>query len=536
MLSFFKKVREFPTQWWLLFFFIAINCFLLPDFVITKSDEFGYLQSVILTIQQGRVITSDFLAPFNCALSILSGCVYILTNNFYLATSGVLFVFSLFNFFLLKRIVEPHVSEEKFASWLSFSICISPLLVYRSAEYSGVLISLTLFYLALLCHRNQRWFWFYIVVFVSYSNRQSALYLLFLPGIHFLQDWTSNRRINYKLIVFTILFGLAMLWLGKTLNPTYAQVKVTDRVFEEFNLVRSVNSFLGVFSIVFFLIEVGLLITTRKFPKLSWIGVGFTLVFLTSVVLRSNEPLLQIDILTISLFTDMLPSTFQLMVLLLMVFGLLFFDYSKILKHYVAFGLVGAYTLLLSIRGVLWDYYLLEPMLCVILLLGVPHIEKMLKLKLFRCIYIGGCLLHIVLLRSLIDISEIKLLAQEELFRNRKTDTHNFTNPTFGYCGWKSFSCFVEQTKSAPFTRLSAFLAPNNGKYTTKIGEAGPESVLTGQHSICYIPVKYWVRDNSPGTPEMISSDCYPIYPLTIEEWKMFIQTRPLSLPVLANK
>src|SRR3954464_4419718 len=61
-----------------------------PARVIPFDDDFGYLRSVIETIQHQRPWTDDWLEPWAASLSCLAAGVFKITGSFKLATHGVL--------------------------------------------------------------------------------------------------------------------------------------------------------------------------------------------------------------------------------------------------------------------------------------------------------------------------------------------------------------------------------------------------------------------------------------------------------------
>src|SRR4051812_26302714 len=63
---------------------------LLPSGVIAINDDFGYLRSVIQTIQHGRPWTDDWLEPWAASLSLFAGLLFRATGSFSFAIHGLL--------------------------------------------------------------------------------------------------------------------------------------------------------------------------------------------------------------------------------------------------------------------------------------------------------------------------------------------------------------------------------------------------------------------------------------------------------------
>ena len=71
---------------------------LLPATVATLDDDFGYLKSVVLTLQHHRPWTDHFLEPWSASHSLLAALAYRLTGSFALATYGLSALYAALSF------------------------------------------------------------------------------------------------------------------------------------------------------------------------------------------------------------------------------------------------------------------------------------------------------------------------------------------------------------------------------------------------------------------------------------------------------
>ena len=101
-ITIFKKNSFFILT---LVIYIGLYILLLPKFIIMRSDDWGYYESVILSIQNNKIITSDWLEPINAFFTLICWASYKVTNNFYISTLGILFIFSVVNFLLFYNLL-----------------------------------------------------------------------------------------------------------------------------------------------------------------------------------------------------------------------------------------------------------------------------------------------------------------------------------------------------------------------------------------------------------------------------------------------
>src|SRR3989344_5797975 len=68
--------------------YILLYLYILPDILILRSDDFGYLQSFLSSLKQNRLVTSNFLEPYSYFSTIVSIGLFKITGNLYVSTFG----------------------------------------------------------------------------------------------------------------------------------------------------------------------------------------------------------------------------------------------------------------------------------------------------------------------------------------------------------------------------------------------------------------------------------------------------------------
>lgn len=142
---------------------------LLPNFVILRSDDFGYVDSIIKTISNAVFSISDWIEPFNFFSTLTSASFYKITGNFYLSTYGLLFIFSVINFTLLLFIAQKAFNPLK-GTVLTLFITTSLIYLDNSLDLTGVLPTWVLFTLSLLSWKYKYYLLFIIFSFFAISK------------------------------------------------------------------------------------------------------------------------------------------------------------------------------------------------------------------------------------------------------------------------------------------------------------------------------------------------------------------------------
>jgi hypothetical protein len=238
MLSLLKTNRFFILG---LLIYICLYILLLPKFIIMRSDDWGYYESVILTIQNKTIITSDWLEPINAFFSLICWISYSLTNNFYFSTLGILLIFSVINFILFYLLLNEKL-HQKNAAFGALLICTFPAYLNKSVDYIQTMPVITLFLLSLFFYKKKKWLAFFLVSFIAYSTRQSAIILLGLPIYYLLQ----SRRNNQTLITISsgfLLWGIGCFLIYKNIPVSYAQSHIANfnALFAHFSFLVFIN-------------------------------------------------------------------------------------------------------------------------------------------------------------------------------------------------------------------------------------------------------------------------------------------------------
>ncbi len=190
---------------------------------LVRMDDFGYLQSVGESLVQGRILTHDWLAPYNVPLTALSSLAFIVSGNFHLSTWGLLAVFSLANFFLLYLLLRSRLD-----AWTSslgaLAISTFPIYAHKTSEYAGHVPALFFMLGALLAYRYGRWGVFFACAFLAFATRQNQFALLALPALWLLQPVGENHRRMPPLIGLGF-FAFAAPLLHFLTNRTFSQTQ-----------------------------------------------------------------------------------------------------------------------------------------------------------------------------------------------------------------------------------------------------------------------------------------------------------------------
>jgi hypothetical protein len=431
--------------------------FLLPSQVIVINDDFGYLRSVLQTIQHGRPWTGDWLAPWSASLAVSSALIFKATGSFHTATYGLQAVFAGAAFggahaLLRERGLSDAASLTVAALFLSI-----PTFFYKMLEYTGVTLYLPCLLWALWAAEKRRWGWFFIPWFLGVASRQSAMTWLVFPALACVRSFFENRDAHRAwqkpaIVLFGAAAAFALLSLG--MNKTQSQAMTTPHLLERLNPERSTQS--ALFGMVAFLafaglgaLALGLSDKSRSpfagFRPLRAFGVLAGVALL--LVLLKNHPLPLI--FEHNCYRDTVGGRYLLLLPVTALMGWLVCRFS--LRWDAVFAGVGSLALVcLSID--LYDYYFLdvfvfgffapvlvpEPAsdrisprwrkiaaLCTVLLFGSLHLYVVLQLKFF------------------LDCAYALCILGETALRERRLDAADLSFAPFGFIGWHLHPHFV---------------------------------------------------------------------------------------------
>ena len=213
---------------------------LLPGVVTVFNDDFGYLRSVVQTLQHGRPWTDDWLEPWASSFSGLSALLYAAGGNFHLATYGLLAVLAAVAFGAATarfsaRGIPPGVALGLAALLLTF-----PTLLWKGVEFTGLALYVPCLLLALGAADQRRWIWFLLWWSLALATRQSALTWGMLPAAELVRLGLTRREgrwLEPAAVVAAVLAGGGALFLilRQGMNLTHAQEVGTGHVLERFN-------------------------------------------------------------------------------------------------------------------------------------------------------------------------------------------------------------------------------------------------------------------------------------------------------------
>jgi hypothetical protein len=163
---------------WLAVGFGAFLYVMLPAGVTVMNDDFGYLGSVIETIQRGRPWTDEWLEPWSGSLAAFSALGFKLTGSFLIATQGLQAVYAAGAAaltYLLFRTLGLAVRESVIAAVLALSF---PTLLWKFIEFTSMTVYLPCLLGAMWAAGQRRWWWFFL-----FGSRLSQAGKVRLPGL-----------------------------------------------------------------------------------------------------------------------------------------------------------------------------------------------------------------------------------------------------------------------------------------------------------------------------------------------------------------
>lgn len=207
-----------------------------PDLVLVFNDDFGYVRSIVHTLERGRPWTDDWLEPWAASLSGISALVFQLTGSFRLATQGVQIVALVATWWLATRWLRERGVGRVIAAVAAVLGLTFPTLLFKSIEFGSMVVSVPCLFACGWCAARGRWGWFFVAWLVAVSTRQSAAAWLALPAWVAWREWrgrsssASSSAAHGEWRGPAIVVGLgivAYLAIHATMNETYAQRTLT---------------------------------------------------------------------------------------------------------------------------------------------------------------------------------------------------------------------------------------------------------------------------------------------------------------------
>lgn len=425
---------------------------LLPHIVLVRSDDFGYIDSFLKSISANKIVTSDWLEPYNFFSTLLMVLVYFSTQNMYFSTYGIQSILAFVYFVLLLYWITPKVGITK-GSLISLIIVTLPLYLNISTDLTGVLATWTLVFAAIITWKKKHINLFYVLVFLAFSNRQSTLFLIVFPIYDLVHVYFKRGKILgldiMRLCVFFIFASLLHLYMNTTL---YRQTGVYQVGLLQPNHLLSTSLplfIIGISTCIIFFVFVNLLDAPIKIfsylqnnlkkpfiPILASILITLVLWYMKGVPINLETPYIKGSPLV------------QPSYMFFLLTSVWFFPWN-LLKINTTAIMITFFVFVTSLRGRWWDYYYWDIfVLCLFYYLDTFHREhniKKVKYDLLIIIFILFVnIVYSYLFKVYLDQEQLKILAYEKLLRNNKIQSTDIYDAPFGYTGWKWFDYFME--------------------------------------------------------------------------------------------
>ncbi|MDB5049464.1 MAG: hypothetical protein JWO30_2535 [Fibrobacteres bacterium] len=523
---------------------------------IVRSDDFGYLRSVLGTLRAGRPFTDDWLEPYAAVFSSACALLYRLTGRFILSTWGLQALCALVLYPLLYRLFASRL-RPRHAALLTLAVATFPVLLAKEGDFHAGICTLDLFLVSLLLFETGHMGWFFAAAFLAFANRQNQVCLLILPlwmGV----VGRPGPGANMPKVILPLLYAAAVAALIATMNGTYASAHVGYRHAGLAPLAIAGFKALvaGCLMSLAWLSAFSLL--TGNAPglrrnKRRWIFPAVASLVLLAFLPWWNESLLRVD-------TPMFgylgwPQVNRVLPWLLLA-SFWFLD-VRLLRPSPYLALIGGYILIASLRGIWWDYYFMEiAVLGLLLALQTPGAGRVVNPVdrrepagmdlsrpglVFLGVLLAANLAYAYLLKVQSDKQRLAVTVLENLDRQGRVSVDRMTGATFGYLGWKLFGYFTAH-EGRSYGELADFLGyvrkdrvvvetelPWRRSFKTGL-PPGAEMIESGFHRIGFATLRYRVVDlHGAGADTQVqgrlmtldpSAFHSPRYPLNDREWQ----------------
>ena len=235
------------------------------------NDDFGYLRSVIETIQRGRPWTGEWLEPWSASLATISALVFSLTGSFKLAIFGIQVVGAAATGAGFFALLCARAQSAVAAAAVTVLAVTFPTIQWKLVEYTSLVIYIPCLLWAIWSAERKRWMLFLLFWTVALASRQSAITWLAIPVWAAVSNGTkpASPRSSFLLPAVVAAVGLlAFIVLHSLLNKTQAQAMVTDQLWERVQFYRLIHHFIfgvGIWSIF---TGIGALFLNRRLNEL----------------------------------------------------------------------------------------------------------------------------------------------------------------------------------------------------------------------------------------------------------------------------
>ncbi len=541
--------RAFLVAFGLYFFIYAV---LIPKGIYLRGDDFAYIESVIQSLTQGRIVTHDFIGPYNAFFTFTGVMAYRLTGNFYLSTFGVLCIFAMINFFLFYCLFRVKLGEFSSAALTLLTVTF-PFYLHKSVDYHGSLPTWTCFLTALLAFSMGRHLLLMIAIFLAVSTRQNSIVLFVLPVYSLVSGYRRKGRVQWALLFYLTLCLVALSigkhflqtnWFNRNLHVIPSDFNLALRILRQFG----VGCFLSILFITvasFAVMGKQSLEPFKKNLRQAILPLGLSLLFL-GLAFGSSAALVWFQTPLIGSLDH--GGRLQWVLKIFILVSIWFFD--RQLLNWNAIWLLGlAYLGISSMLGFFWDYYLAEiailSLWIVLQSLPLNYLDWHSRSRLFNFAFvliIFGHLGYAYLYKVQFDKQALVDVVFERLERQGKIYPDQMTGATFGFLGFKVFDLIVLDYPTHGFDDFTCYIQGNGvalesalpwQKRLVSSSDSQAKVLVTGTAKIGFIALPYRVVDhqNPEGRDichgefkydERTSTHSRP-YPLDNAEWANFI-------------
>lgn len=526
---------------------------LLPAAVCTLDDDFGYLRSIVGTLQRHRPWTHDFLEPWSASHSVLCALAYHVTGSFHAATYGLQACFGALAMVAIGLLLRARSFSTPATLVVAGLFLTFPVLLWRALEFTGMALYVPCLLWAIWAAENRRWLVFFAVWTVAAASRQSAVAWLAWPACELVQALITRHERPLKAArapAAVLLAGIGVLLaLAVTMNSTVAQQRMTlavDRIQLSSTLVSAA---VGVLAL---LLGAGLAAIARAAsaspPGLRgpWTKCGMAGALAGGCIALWLDP-------TRYVITDHLPLMtksgwiYARLVLLLGLAGWVIFRFQL---RAAATLCAGASVLLISLRPGLWDYYLIDAALFGFFAVvpspdrerGTAILSGFTRRAFKPLLTVALALLAVFHLRTAfhfkvtLDRAAAICTVFERALRANRLDVLELHDATFGFKGWHLYEYGSAREARRRWFSEGLFPAPKTVRLEVTRPDlpsppppAGPETVgeetwrIGWFASERYRLVRLSPRADPVGSPAPVTPGRFP---LNDREWREWISGR----------
>lgn len=207
-----------------------------PAGVVLMDDDFGYVRSVVDTLQFGRPWSDEWLEPWSASLSLFTALLYRIIGSFEAAIHGTLAVCAGVSLGAATALLRGRGLSTRRAVLIGVLFLTFPTLAWKSAQFTGMAVYLPCLLMALYAGEKRRWGWFLLFWSTALATRQSAVTWGLIPLFEMWQlrrsSDRSRSRDSRRLAAVIGAAAALFLLLRVGMNKTHSQLVITDRMFE----------------------------------------------------------------------------------------------------------------------------------------------------------------------------------------------------------------------------------------------------------------------------------------------------------------